>query len=403
MAAVRSNSILVVSLVFATIVGVAPLQSAWLTNRANLALLQLASLDGGQALGSVAQQTPRIVSPAQASDARTLFARATEATNQPATHYGLGLVLLMTDSSPAAVVQLQAASAARPGLAGFFGGVAALREGGAAAAGRTWAGSSTVPLARTRAHALIADGRAGDAIPALTAIATADPESTQVWLDLGEARINLQHWDAASAAYEQVLKLDPSDSAASYMLAYISFYGRHDIETTQARLQQLVAAPLQPQQAYNVYVLSGRLALARGNSDAALAWFQRAVELPSIAPRFALNEMASMYEGLGEYDQAIVALRDAARDAPTDPVTAARLGDVYVDLNDLPSALSAYRQAVTLSPATLSYRVSVADVLQRLGHDAEARTAWAVVLAIDPGHERAQRELGVASPGRTAP
>src|SRR4051812_18325024 len=80
----------------------------------------------------------------------------------------------------------------------------------------------------------------------------------------------------------------------------------------------------------------------------------------------AVEEAAELMQE-GQYDKALVTLRDAIKASPSNPYAYNFLGHALYELNQIEPARDAYRAAVRLSPDYLGARVALSHALRRLG------------------------------------
>jgi tetratricopeptide (TPR) repeat protein len=124
-------------------------------------------------------------------------------------------------------------------------------------------------------------------------------------------------------------------------------------------------------------------ALERRNPEAAIELFEEAIELePRYVPAyFGLSE-AFIY--IGEVEESIAVLEDAAYNNPDDPAPLMRLGEEYLLDEDPEAALEVYGEAADLVPNMAAPYAGQALALMMMDEDEEAREALDEALALDP-------------------
>src|SRR5262249_35337286 len=126
-------------------------------------------------------------------------------------------------------------------------------------------------------------------------------------------------------------------------------------------------------------LLRGKLELAQDSAEQALVWLRRADRL---APKRAtiLTNLASAFRQLGKN-------ADAAQQARQ----LAEVGRQNVELEDA-------RIRILKEPGNAALRFEAGRLCRNLGRQEEARDWFQSVLALDPSHAVARRELGQSTP-----
>ena len=141
---------------------------------------------------------------------------------------------------------------------------------------------------------------------------------------------------------------------------------------------------------YWARTLSGLMA------DGEAAALPIAEEAVKIYPKHAVlrNNLAVLYERSGKYDEAQRVVTDALKEDPSLPQLSKNLGDLQYRAGRAEEAQEAYQRAVKLSPRLGD------DVYFKLGNIAfkqmrksDAQGYWKEVLALNPAHEMAKRNL----------
>lgn len=206
--------------------------------------------------------------------------------------------------------------------------------------------------------------------PALRNAVTRDPAAFRWPYFLGRYFHLRQDIPQARAAYEAALALRPDDVPTRLRLAQLA----QDAGDLDQAADQ-VAAVLDRDQA-NAYAhfLDGEIAAARGDDEAAVAAWSRALELQPTASR--LNYLLAMAQRrLGRMDEAAALL--------------GRRGDVPVRMED---PLAAEVDALRLSGQVL---VQQAGVAEREGRLQDARQILERAVALDPQDGAARQNLGL--------
>ncbi len=200
---------------------------------------------------------------------------------------------------------------------------------------------------------------------------------------------------AAQRLFEKAIKLDPSYAIAWAMLGETYFHladvgtgfrseGQREAMLDSAAECTQKALELDPSCA-DAYSLLGLCHLSKGEHDQAIAVSEKAVALaPNHAELLAASAVTLVKSGQPE--RSFEWTRKAMRLSPVYPSwylwtlgTACRL------LGRSESAVSAFEEAIKLSPDHLAPHVGLASTLGELGRQEEAKTPVSEILRIDPG------------------
>ncbi len=147
----------------------------------------------------------------------------------------------------------------------------------------------------------------------------------------------------------------------------------------------------------------GNVLLARGERDAAIAHFERALQL---YPDYAEGEynLALAEVGAGRLNEAVRHYAASLRLEPRNGDARNNLGNAYLRLGRGPEAVAEYAEAVRLDPANVEARCNLGVGLMRLGRRDEAVAQYREALRLRPDCVPAHIDLGNiwAQTGRTA-
>ncbi|HTH10689.1 MAG TPA: aspartyl/asparaginyl beta-hydroxylase domain-containing protein [Acidovorax sp.] len=115
---------------------------------------------------------------------------------------------------------------------------------------------------------------------------------------------------------------------------------------------------------------------------AADCWRRVLEQSPDVAP--ALNGLGSYYLSRGELDEAQRLLQRAAMVSDQPALAYANLSRVYSARGNLTQALDVIKQAIQAEPTAWGAHVEKARLLQQLGRDREASSAWSAAMAYMP-------------------
>ena len=109
----------------------------------------------------------------------------------------------------------------------------------------------------------------------------------------------------------------------------------------------------------------------------------------------AALERAARARDAGQIPQAIAALRQAVSLDPKNAAPVLELGVLLLNSGRLQEALSCFERAVALQPRSVHAHLPRGIVLERLGMHADAAAAYQQAIAVAPGNAEAHARLGV--------
>ena len=115
---------------------------------------------------------------------------------------------------------------------------------------------------------------------------------------------------------------------------------------------------------------------------AAECWRKVLEQAPDVAP--ALSGLGTYYLGRGELGEAQRFLQRAVQVSDQPAMAYANLSRVHSARGDLPQALASIKQAIHADPAAWGAHVEKARLLQQLGREREAATAWSSAMSYMP-------------------
>lgn len=293
---------------------------------------------------------------------------------------------------------------------------------------------------------LSADDRAEEAREAFRAAVAAQPDDAAAQFALGLAEAGARNTDAAIAAFNEVLRINPRASAAQLQLAHL-YLARGDVQqgatmsedalrnapdNPMARLVQartrmmqgqldeaaLAMAALEKQypNVWPVLAQQGTLKALQGDRASARRYWERAIALePSafeaqrglvrlelaagnaegaltraqaLASKFPGDvrypiEVGRLAAGQRRFDEAEAALRTAIELDPAAMEAYGLLGQVYLVQNKVDAARGEFEAIVKRQPKAVGAHTMIAMILQGQGKVDEAITKYEEVVAID--------------------
>ena len=168
-------------------------------------------------------------------------------------------------------------------------------------------------------------------------------------------------------AYRHGFEASPPDVESGLFLAE-GLVQLKEFERARTVLERIVALRSQDPEALlmlgEVYEKLNRL----GDAIAAL---QRIADIDPATARERLQRMAELALELHNTQDALRYARLVVDLNPTDADALAHLGDIHVRMRNFTSALEAYRKSLALLPGSFGVQFKLAQVLERLGREAE--------------------------------
>jgi tetratricopeptide (TPR) repeat protein len=174
-------------------------------------------------------------------------------------------------------------------------------------------------------------------------------------LNLGMAYSKLRRFQEAREAYDDVLRLDPSNPDAILHI--------------------------------------GLDVAAMGNDGAALDWTTQAHAKAPDRPDIS-SALAQELIRVGNFERAHDLLASTLADHPDEPGLREAQGDLLLQEGRPEEAVGAYLQTLRSEPRRVSARVSLASAYERLRQSDKATTELRQVLRVDPRNAAAQAQLG---------
>jgi tetratricopeptide (TPR) repeat protein/TolB-like protein len=142
----------------------------------------------------------------------------------------------------------------------------------------------------------------------------------------------------------------------------------------------------------------GVIARRRGAEEEARRHFEEAVALGNelLAVAFAYRQLADLYADRGEWEQSVVACREALAVHPNDARACLALGDSLRALGRISEARDAYRAVLTLDSRPrlrADARLRLGDLYRTQHHLSEARREYRAALRLQPEDEAARKRL----------
>ncbi|HZC55629.1 MAG TPA: tetratricopeptide repeat protein [Xanthobacteraceae bacterium] len=218
--------------------------------------------------------------------------------------------------------------------------------------------------------------------------AAQDSASGNDALDRATFALNNQRPQDAAHIAGEVLKADPRQTRALYILGY-ALLAQGRAEDAIAPLESAGRAKQDPD-------IDTALAIAlrqAGRLDDALSRLKRTAKRhPRFAPAF--RELGSLLFATGRYDEAIAALRRGLDVAPMTPELSIELGYVFLHRRDSANAKTAFARALSIVPNAPEALFGMAKAHQEIGENEAAAGYFRRYLMGRPGDAGAWLTLG---------
>jgi tetratricopeptide (TPR) repeat protein len=290
----------------------------------------------------------------QARAAQEAFERAARAIPEnQLTNYQLGILYDEQDQEEQAIAAWQKAGAA-PWLVAE--GRECQSQGDSACAERFYELAIAVQPETREAHyrlgVLYAGlGRKAEAIEAYNrALSLESERNPERFLIEARMRALEGQWEAAIAAYQQAIALNPYDSEPYEEIGAILLSQLHDVEGAIGWYQ--AASRVEPQRAAVPLTLAGIYAEAQSCPDAEI-YYRQALELSQESPTTAAEAQAGLSRcalASGDAEAAAQAAEEAVAAQPEAAGYRVLLGDAYVESGHFELAIASYRAALELEP-----------------------------------------------------
>jgi protein O-GlcNAc transferase len=252
-----------------------------------------------------------------------------------------------------------------------------------------------------QAAALMAHGRAAEAVPHLEHALSSRPKYAEAHMMLGQALWAQGKLAAAAASLEQGLALMPKLAEAHSNLGLLyGALGKHDAAVASFRK----AIALKPEFAW-AHCNLGNVLHAQGNLPAAVASYRRALAIEPELVEAWVN-LGNTLVTLGDVDAAVTCFRKALALKPDHALAWLNISAPLQAQGDLDSAIDSLRKALSLAPAltdarsallfAMSYHPGCPPALRL----AEARRYGAAVTAHARPYERWRVDVDAPGAGR---
>ena len=250
--------------------------------------------------------------------------------------------------------------------------------------------------------ALMARGRAKQAIGKFKQANTLDPNLVSAWYNLGLASETSGAADQAEAAYLRCLKLTPDYAPAHNNLGNVHRLHEQPEKAIACYEQALAIQSDLPQARTNLAMAHSALAIQlhqQGDPKTALQHFDSAIALDPENPAYPFN-LGCSYAELGHYRQAIANYQLALEIDPDHSDAANNIGIALRGKGDHSAAIEHYQGLLTRQPNNTRVLQNLALVLRRTGCHSKAIEYLDRALSLAPNNAELHSERGAALNGQ---
>lgn len=216
------------------------------------------------------------------------------------------------------------------------------------------------------------------------------PDYADLHFHLGSALLAHGRSDEAIAAFERALAINPEYARAT-LFQGAAHYVRGDYDLAFDLMTEALAhdpnLPLQR-------VVAIRTAHGEGRREAALAQVRRLTDTGGDEANY-LAQLAREHYRAGRFEDAAETYREAIGLAPSYADLHHQYGMTLFALDRPDLALEEFVRALEINPRYTDAHLYRAQALRRVGREADARSAFGEVLALDPGNAVAREALRV--------
>jgi predicted O-linked N-acetylglucosamine transferase (SPINDLY family) len=180
-------------------------------------------------------------------------------------------------------------------------------------------------------------------------------------------------------------------SKTDLMAAAVKYHQAGSLQEAEVRYRQVLKQ--MPQHADALHLL-GVLRHQLGDHQAAIDLIGQAIALHPNAT-YCFN-LGNVYRAMGRLDDAVSAYREALRLNPASADVYSNLGQVYRDQGKEPAAIDVYRQAVRLRPNFPTVQNALGMLLSKTGYYAEGIKHLQLAIKYQPDFPDALNDLGLS-------
>jgi tetratricopeptide (TPR) repeat protein len=230
------------------------------------------------------------------------------------------------------------------------------------------------------------------AVPAFQKVIELDPKRAAAHLELGDIFYRMQKYPESIASLEQAVALDSSNKQALFTIGNAYDELRDFAKAAEAYERFL---KLNPENAWNGYLKLGEDRLALGQFDQAVAALEQAAQ--SQPKDLKVNyTLAQAYQKAGQLDKAEAAFKLLADLNPTDATTYySQIVKMYDEAGRNENAIEAAKKVIELSPKSEIAVFNLGIMYQKLKRYDEAIATFRQAIQVKPDYDAAYYNIGL--------
>ena len=215
-----------------------------------------------------------------------------------------------------------------------------------------------------------------------------DPSVPRAHLLHGELLLKAHRYREAAAAFERLLRLQPSNFSGLHGLA-LAQLEMNEVAEAETTLRRAIA--LEPQNTKSYFRLA-EIARERGDLEKAEEWLRRGIAVHS--DRVLLEKLAEVLLAAGRAAEAETIVAELAEQHGDDAAAAYNLAQALLLRGEAAQALEHLKRAARLSPDDADIRQAMGNALATSGNFARAAAEYRHALSISPCFPAAHGNLG---------
>ena len=222
----------------------------------------------------------------------------------------------------------------------------------------------------------------------LNALVKEEPRNVRARILLGNAYLSMRNTQAASAAFEEAIRLAPERPGAYVQMGKVLLVSNRENEAIEMfeKAVSMDATLLEPVQ----YITA--VYLKRKDFDQAVARVRRQLDVAPANP-FLNNLMGSVYEAAGNLTDAEKYMKKALELEPSAPALHVSLAGFYLRHKMTEKAKTQYLSAIDKEPQTLSAHMALGLIYEGEKNYDQAQNHYEKALKINPDYVPAANNL----------
>ena len=227
------------------------------------------------------------------------------------------------------------------------------------------------------------------AIKHLEAALAMNPSHFQIYNNLGTAYLLIGQRDKAISCYQKAVKIKPDDSVSFYNIGSI-----YQIQNKHAQACEYFEKAYQIENNENYLISLALSELKAGKISDAAKHYKALALLHPEKDSFQYN-LASCYEALKKYDQAITIMKNLLARNPKSITMAQKLANLYIETRQLRQAKDLYDSVLLKGAVSSETLYQYAILSTQLYDTGTAEKIFKKVIKMDPENATAHKDLGV--------